>query len=243
MQKLITSILDLIYPPDKYCYVCGKPVPPAERPVCGVCWAKVDWIRGKCCQLCGRPFGSLVKKDVCADCRQRQVYYSGACAAAYYHGTMREILHTYKYRGKQNLAEKLAGYLVPRLQQQPWYGQVDTVVPVPLHSSKLRQRGFNQAALLAAIIARKRGLPLADGNLCRVKATPSLNRLNADERRSSLHDAFAVRFPAKLAGRRILLVDDILTTGSTANECARVLHAAGAIQVYVTAVAAKQAAT
>jgi len=171
------------------------------------------------------------------ECRQMPPYYVHACAPFLYRGTMREILHAFKYRRKKVLASPLANYAVDCLRQQQWVDKIDLVIPVPLHAAKIKQRGFNQAELLAKQIAEALQLPLNVDSLQRIKPTQSQNSLSREQRLHNIHGAFAVRKQEQLAGKCILLVDDIYTTGSTVNECARMLCTANAAKIYVVTVA------
>jgi ComF family protein len=157
--------------------------------------------------------------------------------AAPYAGTAKELVHRFKYRADFAAGRFLAHLLATRIGTA-LPGGVDLLVPVPLHRRRLVGRGFNQAALLARDIARQLGLPVAVAALGRASNTRTLAGLQPEERFRELSGAFTVRRPDQVAGRRILLVDDVLTTGSTAEGCCRALKAAGATWVGV-AVAAR----
>jgi ComF family protein len=145
------------------------------------------------------------------------------------------LLRRHKYGLDQSLGRALAEYLdaAPALEA----GAYDVVIPVPLHRSRLRWRGFNQAALLGAALARRLNCPLDVATLARVRSTASQTARDRAQRTRNVRDAFAVRRPSRVAGRRVLLVDDVMTTGATADECARVLRAAGARRIDVLTLA------
>jgi len=145
------------------------------------------------------------------------------------------IIRRHKYGLDQSLAYALAECLGDELPLGD--ADYDMVIPVPLHSGRLRWRGFNQAAMLGAAVARRIDRPLELSTLVRVKATPPQTRQKRIERIKNLNRAFAVRRPTRVASRRILLIDDVMTTGATANECARTLIAAGARRVDVLTLA------
>jgi ComF family protein len=144
------------------------------------------------------------------------------------------VIRRHKYGPNQALGAVLAGLLEEGLPVDPDY---DVVIPVPLHRRRLLSRGFNQSALLAAAVTRKLRCRLDVASLVRVIATPPQTAQDLESRRRNVHNAFAVRYPERVAGLKVLLIDDVLTTGSTANECARALRAAGADTVDVLTIA------
>lgn len=157
--------------------------------------------------------------------------------AAPYAGTAKELVHRFKYRADFAAGRFLAHLLATRIDRV-LTGGMDLLVPAPLHRRRLASRGFNQAALLARDIARRLELPVAVSALGRAGNTRTLAGLHPEERARELRGAFMVRRPERIAGRRVLLIDDVLTTGMTAEGCCRVLKDAGAIWVGV-AVAAR----
>ena len=144
------------------------------------------------------------------------------------------VIRRHKYGPNQALGVVLAALLEEGLPVDPGY---DLVIPVPLHRRRLFKRGFNQSALLAAAVTRKLGASLDITALVRLTATPPQTAQDLESRRRNVHNAFAVSYPERVAGHKVLLVDDVLTTGATANECARVLRAAGARAVDVLTIA------
>lgn len=150
---------------------------------------------------------------------------------------MREALHAFKFRGRRALATPLADLLVEVMEGRLPGGLPDLLVPVPLHPRRKRERGFNQALLLARRVGRGWRVPVRDDVLVRAVATPSQTELDAMARRVNVRDAFRLRRPDLIAGRHVLLVDDILTTGATLSECARCLREGGARVVGVLTVA------
>jgi ComF family protein len=175
---------------------------------------------------------------LCSPCESGAVYsFLAAYAPAFFEGTLRRAILRLKYEGRQALATPLGQYLAAFLQRKP-FGEVsiDLLVPVPLHASRLRQRGFNQSVLLGHEVGRVLGVPLAEEGLRRIRKTRPQVELRVSERAANVHGAFAAD-PAVVNHKTILLVDDVLTSLHTVNECARVLEDAGAKHVYVAAVA------
>jgi ComF family protein len=170
----------------------------------------------------------MATRGLCQVCRASRPVVDGIRSVAYFEGPLRQAVHDFKYRGVRALAQPLAGLLVEyqRTQHLP----ADVVVPVPLHPQREAERGYNQAALLAEVLGDALGLPVALHLLERVRPTPPQVGLNAAERRSNVHAAF--RATREAAARRVLLVDDVCTTGATLNACGAALKAQGARSVW-----------
>ncbi|HXG03277.1 MAG TPA: ComF family protein, partial [Candidatus Binatia bacterium] len=171
---------------------------------------------------------------VCGSCRRTPPPWDWARAAGLYTGALREALHAFKFGGRPALAGPLAELVFEQCGAE-LPATIDALVPVPLGRDRERERGFNQAALVAERLARRLKRPVRPGWLRRIRATPPQSDLGADARRANVRGAFAAS--ARVAGRALVLVDDVLTTGATAAECARVLKAAGARVVGVLTVA------
>ena len=228
----------LLLPMD--CTTCAQPL--ADDPVpffCRRCWAMIRPLRGPSCPRCHRPFASpsalsYSPTHECQDCRTREPQYSRVWAPYAYCSPLQDAIALFKYRGKVALADALAALLIQALPDRL---EFDVLMPIPLHSNRLRQREFNQSLLLADRIGPARGLPVSYRNLIRTVDTDPQISLPRAARLQNLRKAFALRKPQDIAGARILLVDDVFTTGTTASECARVLLKAGAKQVGVLALA------
>jgi len=188
------------------------------------------------CVSCRTPFQNQFPLDAdgrCALCRNGLRGYDAAYSYGAYEGVLRELIHVYKYGRVETLARPLADLLRAAL---PRGEQWEAVAAVPLHWRRKWQRGFNQSELLARDVARGLGAPLVK-TLRRVRATPAQAGLSRTARRRNMTAAFRLRRPGPVAGRRVLLIDDVLTTGSTAAACARALKQAGAARVVVLTVA------
>ncbi len=182
------------------------------------------------CTLCNTPFANRFPLDehgVCAACRSGLRGFDSAASFGAYEGTLRTLIHLFKYAGMKPLVKPLGRYLERAI---PVDSGFDIVVPVPLHWRKRWKRGFNQAELLAREVAGRRGFQMVRA-LRRVKASDAQAGLSKTARRSNVQGAFQVRQSPTLAGQRVLLVDDVMTTGATAGACARALKRAGAKSV------------
>jgi ComF family protein len=212
-----------------------------ERRVCAECIARIERVPEPQCAVCGIPLDGGTHQEWCRDCTESPPYFGAARAIARYRAgsdedgqTVPSIIRRHKYGLDQSLTHALAECLGPL----PLIGNdYDVIIPVPLHSRRLRWRGFNQAALLGAAVARRMARPLDVASLARIRATPPQTSRNHRERRRNVEGAFAVTRPRLVANRRVLLVDDVMTTGATADECARTLLAAGARRVDVLTLA------
>jgi ComF family protein len=236
---MLRYLLNFIYPPR--CAVCGIGMPiDTSRRVCLSCLKAVESLTGAVCAVCGIPLGAG-EDERCRQCRSALPAFDSARAITRYRAsaegsnTVGALLRRHKYGLDQSLGRALAEFLDagPQIADDAY----DVVIPVPLHRARLRWRGFNQAALLGAALARRVGCRLDVVTLARTRSTPPQTVRGHSERIRNVRNAFEVRRPLRVAGRRVLLVDDVMTTGATANECARVLRAAGARRIDVLTLA------
>lgn len=187
--------------------------------------------------MCGIPFTGAGNDHVCGSCSKSPPRFDAARAALAYEGASRDLIHAFKYRNKTHLRRPLALLTIEILSEFIQSRRPDLIMPVPLHRKKLSSRGFNQAVLLGEILSHRLKIPLDRWNLRRIRWTEPQVNLAADDRRANVKGAFSVHESAQVNGRRILLVDDVLTTGSTVEECGKVLKAGGAVDVTVITVA------
>ncbi len=226
VRRLGEALLDLIYPPT--CGGCGR----AGTRFCTSCTAQVAWLdAGPFCSYCGRPTSV---EGVCPWCRTASPPLAAIRSAALFVGPLRQAIHAFKYTGRTDLAGPLAALMAAFWERHPL--PADLVVPIPLHPNRQRERGFNQAGLLAQAFAAQTGLPLALDGLARVRETAPQVGLSAQERRDNVRGAFHAWGDA-WAGRRPLLVDDVCTTGATLEACAAALRSAGSRSVYALTLA------
>ena len=242
MRAWLDAVLDLVFP--AVCPVChARSDDRLHRPFCQACWAALPLLPDPGCRICGRVFVGLPAGLACEACRREPPPFDYARAVAAYRDGMRAAIHALKYRGRTAVAAPLAALLAEagaRLLAAPGAGPeipLDGIVPVPLHPARLAERGFNQAELLAAPCAERWRRPLLGHALVRVRPTQPQTELDAAGRRRNVAGAFAVARPAAVAGRRLLVVDDVLTTGATVWAAARALRQAGAASVGVLVLA------
>jgi ComF family protein len=196
---------------------------------CESCRKDLTPIASPFCSTCGLPFVSREgESHTCAECLLEKKYFRKARAFGLYHGSLMEAIHLLKYRKRSSLSRPLSTLARETFFQFWDVGGIDLLVSVPLHVKRLRERGFNQAHLLIRRWAKQDGIPFDGLTLFRSRWTEPQTTLSRTERRKNIRGAFSLRRPAKIKGRKILLVDDVYTTGATVNECARVLIKAGA---------------
>jgi ComF family protein len=220
------------------CLLCrGSLRLPLEGPLCGSCLERFPRIEEPFCPRCGLPYGEGVAPGLCGTCRERPRYFRRARAAAPYLDDVRLSLHALKYGGRRRVAEILG-----RRAGRTWVASgelsgASAVIPVPLSPRRKRERGYNQAELIAKAVAREARLPLRRRVLKKTKECPPQAGLSASSRRTNVRSAYRARLPRSLRGKTLLLVDDVLTTGATAEAAALALLAAGAGAVDVLTLA------
>jgi len=229
------GLLDLLYP--SCCLICGKH---EAEPFCTDCLNEIVPLNAPYCDRCGVPVapGQLV----CDHCDAGpEPAFAWSQAVGQYSGVLRTAIHRLKYHGKGALANPLGELLASSLGTctplQPQNGQFDCVVPVPLHRSKFQSRGFNQAERIARVLASRINVPLDDQGLLRVRKSSTQTAFHRKERQHNIERVFDTKTPLHFDGKSVLLIDDVLTTMATVNECSRVLCNAGATRVAVLALA------
>ncbi|MCC7359351.1 MAG: ComF family protein [Anaerolineales bacterium] len=224
-RQLAWAGVDIVFPP--HCAGCGRP----GARLCSACQSTIQDLARPLCALCGYPLlrGSGPACRVCLGGRRSIAPLAGLRSAAFFQGPLQQALHRFKYKHDVILADTLG----ERLARSATLADVPAglVVPVPLSAERLAERGYNQAALLARAFAELRGLPFTTRGVRRVRHTPPQVRLNAEQRHANMAGAFAVE-GSPPAGRTILLVDDVCTTGATLAACAAALLAGGAQAVW-----------
>ena len=230
------GLLDLAFP--RACAGCGGAVGSESTHICWNCLAQLWPIRFPYCSICGNPAAGVIEHDyVCSLCRGKKIFFDHARSAAHYDGKLADIIQAFKYDNATYLSRDLSTLLHACVMVHYVPSGIDSVLFVPLYHRKERERTYNQAKLLAGELALLLQKPLLRNCLVRRRETVSQTTLNSVKRRKNVEDAFETRNNSWIEGRRLLLVDDIMTTGATINECARVLKSAGAVSVCAVTVA------
>ena len=229
--------LALLFP--EVCQLCGQTrATPRQCYVCAGCRARVRWVEPPVCERCGRPFeGAITTSFVCGHCQETKLHFSSARSAVLADDFALDVIHRYKYGRALWFEPLLADWLVARARPALEAGSWDCIVPIPLHPAKQREREFNQAERLATRLSDATGIPLNKCLVRRVLPTRTQTRLTREERLANVRRAFACPGSSRLKGERLILVDDVLTTGATASACAGALWQAGAGDVCVWTVA------
>ena len=229
------GLVSLFYPP--FCAVCAQAVG-TEQSLCLNCTNKLSRIRAPFCATCSQPFtGAITDSFSCANCANRLLHFEAAVSAYRSRGVTREVVHRFKYGRQIHLRRLLGDWLAETLKDSRLATRrFDLVVPVPLHPARQRERGFNQAELLAVQLRRVSGLTVRNV-LQRTRYTATQTQFDRSERMENLRGAFRLRRGSNVRDLRMLLVDDVLTTGSTLSECASVLRQSGALSVHAVTVA------
>ena len=231
------ALLDFFLPPK--CSLCGSSLnpPSSERP-CPSCLAGITFFSSPLCLRCGIGFSSPAEQDhLCSRCLAGEWAFGKARAVCAYEGGIIEAISRFKFGGVARLARPLGAMMAEYGDPEFPFPAIDLVVPVPLHSRRLRERGFNQSLLLARQVSKRRSIPLNFTALDRIRQTRPQTRLSGPERHKNVRGAFEVNAPGAVAGRKILLIDDVFTTGATIQECTESLLDAGAKEVHVLTLA------
>lgn len=238
--RIADGLLNIFFPAS--CFVCSAPVASMrDCCICRKCWEKALQLRiaGPSCPSCGLPYRSFEDEPghLCGKCTVLLPPYSGARAFGWYGSELSRVIQALKFEARQDLAGLLAPLLASTFLETWSPREIDLVVPVPLHPKRRRERGYNQAALLGLALARLVGLPFCDRALVRTRSTLPQVGLSDSERSHNMRHAFRCDKPWFIKGMRVLLVDDVMTTGSTVASASEALLEAGAMRVSVLVVA------
>ncbi len=237
MAAFWREFIDFFLPPK--CPLCGDiTVGSREGLPCAVCMSRIRFIAHPRCPLCGRGYAADAGEDhLCSTCQTEGRRFHKARSLGPYEGLLLEAIARFKFRGVAYLAHPLGTLLADYADPDFPFQEIDVVIPVPLHPQRLRARGYNQSLLLARHVSRRRSLPLNFTALVRTRPTVPQTQLSGPERRENIRGAFEVKDADPVRGKKILLVDDVFTTGATVQECTRVLLRAGAARVDVLTLA------
>lgn len=227
---MLNNFLNILFP--ETCPVCQNPATDHKTaPICSDCWQSVSPYECPMCQRCGKPLVSDVSMT-CRECLEDAPAFSYARSFGLYEGVLKKAISLLKFYGIKRLSKPLSDIIlhieIPR---------VDAVIPVPLHEKRLRQREFNQSALLAKNIAKNLGIEVLVNCLVKVRDTMPQVGLRSQDRRKNIKHAFDIKQEELVKGKNVILIDDVVTTGATVRECSRVLKKAGAENIYVITLA------
>jgi ComF family protein len=228
---LFRKFLDFAFP--ARCLLCGG-VLAGEDGICAGCLNLIDFVSEPKCRHCGRPFEFESDEDgpmACPSCLMLKPKFDRCVSAVMYNEASKKIILPFKHADATHLAKFMAGIMAARGAEL--LDPADIIIPVPIHRLRMLKRKYNQAALLARFIGKKCKKPVLFNVFTRRRATKSQGHMSLKDRKANVRGAFFAKPDPRLKGARVLLVDDVFTTGATANECARVLKAAGAARVYV----------
>jgi len=237
--SLVRGIRDVVFVPA--CFVCKTRLDArtADELVCPACMQQIKKLRPPFCIRCGRTIDTQGRTgSICAGCLKAPAVFDRAFAPCAYEGTVKALIKALKYRQRDYIAGVLGDLLIEFIREYELPMQlIDVLMPVPLHAARRRQREFNQAELLCRKVAAACGKPVETDALIRRRNTPAQAELGTDRRKANVAGAFRVSDSACVEDKNILLIDDVLTTGSTASEAAAALKNAGANIVFILTVA------
>ena len=232
MSSKFSRLLSFLFVAEHNCILCDRELPkPTRYRLCNSCYASLEVIGEKHCLKCGTMLFS--EENYCLDCQNHEKHFDRAFSPVAYTDGAASLVTALKFRGKKHLAEPMAKWMIDRFLEEEI--AADAVLPVPLHPNRKKERGYNQSELLAEVIAEGLRLPLDLTSVVREKDTLASSGLTGGRaaREENLKDAFKVLHGDKVKDKVVLVVDDVITTGTTSSELSRVLKKAGAKKVYV----------
>ena len=233
LSEALKDISEVIFPPQ--CLGCAEILHPFTGQIfCPVCNDKIKLITGSICRVCGTTFpDSPAQSHLCGDCLESKTYFSCARAVFCYDAFILKAIHQFKYGRNISVGETLASFMAGFSFPDIDFTDYSLIIPVPLHINRLRERGFNQSLILARALEKRRQIPVDFSALKRHRFTVTQAGSNRNERKQNIKGSFEVTDSKKIAGKNIILVDDVYTTGATINECAKTLIRARAKKVAV----------
>lgn len=237
LNNIFSCISSVIFPMD--CCVCGKY---CSNAICDSCWNDVILITDLACRKCSKPyFNQYLYEEgvelICEECCENALFFERALAYGVYQDVLIKIIHEFKFNNKPYIGKHLSYKLAKLIENEDDFRNADLIISVPLHRNKERKRGYNQSYLLAKELSKIMKIKLLKDVLYKVKDTESQSLKSMKERRKNIRGSFLIKNEGKIKEKSVILVDDVLTTGSTVNECSRILRHAGAKKVYVLTVA------
>lgn len=234
-HELKEALFDLIFPSDIYCICCGKPIYQQPYALCEDCTSAIKWVCIPSCSKCGKPLAINYITHKCHDCIDKTHSFHQGFSCMLYDDSAKTMLYDFKFNNKGYYAKSFAELIFEKIKNEKI--TFDYIMPVPLHQKKVKERGYNQAALIASHLSKLTSIPTLSNVLIRSRYTLPQNQLSLAERNHNLKDAFKVTDPTALLNKQILLIDDIYTTGNTVDACSKELLRHKASRVYVATVA------
>jgi len=239
LRRFLQSLKDILYP--KTCLACKSKVSTVtdEDLVCKKCYSEIKINLPPFCFSCGRHLEkNNLNKNICPACVRNRLHFDRAYSPCVYDGVAKELIHEFKYRGRDNLGKPLSKIMINFIKEYSLpVNYLDFIIPMPLHKTKLREREFNQAEILSMHIAKEFNKDSISNILLRHRQTKTQTELKNKDRFLNVANSFSVDSRSDLKGKNILLIDDVLTTGATSSEAALALKKAGAQTVFVLTLA------
>ncbi len=231
-HQTIETAVSFIYPAQ--CRVCEKIIGIESVPyVCDTCWTNIDIISPPWCEICGIPNA----EGICADCATKPPQYGKLRTIGIYHGTLQHLIHLYKFEKRTNLVKHLGQLIIANLPNDFSFDEYDYILPIPIHKKRLRERGFNQTMLLANHISKMSNNPILMDALIREKNTSPQSSLDREARQTNIIGAFALRRSEVVRDKKLLVLDDVYTTGATVREAVKELWNADPMEIDVLTLA------
>ena len=230
-MKIFQKILNFLLPP--HCPICGKQIWD-HHAVCGECFGKLHFISGAICQKCGKPL-PYKEAQVCASCLKKPPIYNRAISILKYNETSKALILPFKHADNIELTPLLSQWMSRK--GKDLILECDCIIPVPLHITRLFKRKYNQSALLAKSLSKIYKKEYLPSVLVRSKRTESQGHMSSTQRKQNIKNAFKIQNADRIKGKKVLLIDDVMTTGATINECTKVLLKAGAKSVSILTLA------
>lgn len=233
---MLRAIINLLYP--ALCRVCFKKINEFDRNICGDCAGKIKERFPPFCVKCGRQLkaepGSIT---ICPDCEKNEPYFDRAWSACYYEGVLKGLIHDFKYKKITSLSADFAALIANFMKKHGIGKDCQMILSIPMHPDRLFKREVNHADILAKALGKTLGIPYSGSALKKIKDTPPQSKLKRGARIKNLRSSFSLKDRAGVRNKNIMLVDDLFTTGSTVNECSRLLKDSGARRVEVVTLA------
>ena len=234
----INTFFDFVYP--RHCYSCNNTINDEhEKYICNRCYNQIKFRERNRCKRCGLMLGpyAITSNSRCISCKNIKIWFNTVDCVTSFEDPIKGLIHRFKYNKEQVLGIPLGKILIDGFKFCASSYSIDMVVPVPLYWKRNIKRGFNQSAIIAKMLSKHFSIPISIGNLCRIRNTKTQTTLNRKQRLENMKNAFSVNKPLKFVDKNVLLVDDVMTTGITASECAHTLKQCRAKVVHLLVLA------